>query len=172
MGGCCIWHNGIRLSVKRKWNIRGQPCILLSVLFFFFFQNPRFPIWNVFIYSSIWVRMLKSKLCTEQLILQVCNMRHYLLLLHNFDPGYHYKIMLKMRREMLKRNIIHPVLRRHHIQVKLNLAKAGVLRHATSYTECERTRVSDMCSINIISCPGYSKIATRESSTLIWFMWI
>lgn len=38
--------------------------------------------------------MLKYELCTEQLILQVCNMRHYSLLLHNFDPGYRYKIML------------------------------------------------------------------------------
>lgn len=39
--------------------------------------------------------MLKSKLCTEQLILQVGDMRHYSLLLHNFDPGYRYKIMLQ-----------------------------------------------------------------------------
>lgn len=99
----------------------------------------------------IFVHMLKSKLCTEQLILQVCNMRHYLLLLHNFDPGYHYKIMLKMRREMLKRNIIHPVLWRHHIQVKLNFAKTGVLRHATSYTECESTCVVDMCFIEFLA---------------------
>lgn len=39
--------------------------------------------------------MLKSKVCAEQLILRVCNVRHYLLLLHNFDPGYRYKIMLQ-----------------------------------------------------------------------------
>lgn len=100
---------------------------------------------------------MKSKLCGEQLILQDCNMRHYLLLLHNFDPGYHYKIMRKMRRETLRRAIIHPVLWRHHIQVKFNLAKTGVLRHATSYTECDSTCVFDMCLINAISCPDIAK---------------
>lgn len=48
----------------------------------------------------------------------------YFQLLHNFDPDYHYKIMLKIRREILKRDIINPVQRRHHVQVKMNLAEA------------------------------------------------
>lgn len=35
-----------------------------------------------------------------------CNVRHYLLLLHNFDPGYRYKIMLQSKeREMMKSEI-------------------------------------------------------------------
>lgn len=72
---------------------------------------------------------------------------------------------------MLKGNIIDPVLWRHHIQVKLNLAKTGVLRHATSYTEYESTRV-DMCLINIISCPGIAKYEHWELSTLIRPMYI
>lgn len=84
---------------ERKENIGGPTCIMLC----FSSKNIKnhgFP----FEFINLSTHTLKSEVCSEQLILQVCNMRHYsllllvllllLLLLHNFDPGYRYKIML------------------------------------------------------------------------------
>lgn len=73
----------------------------------------------------------------------------YYELLHNFDPGYHYKIMLKTRREILKRNIIQSVQRRHRIQVSLNFAEAGVLRPATPAGNQRGADMSFTCSPGI-----------------------
>lgn len=73
----------------------------------------------------------------------------YYELLHNFDPGYHYKIMLKTRREILKRNIIQSVQRRHRIQVSVNFAGAGVLRPATPAGNQRGADMSCTCSPGI-----------------------
>lgn len=72
-------------------------------------------------------------------------------LLHNFDPGYHYKIMLKTRREILKRNIIQSVQRRHRIQVSLNFAEAGVLRPATPAGNQRGADMSFTCELSTLT---------------------
>lgn len=116
-------------------------------------KNSWFLIWD-----SIGAHVLKSKLCTEQFVLQVCDMRHYSLLLHNFDPGYRNKIMLQNEERDAEGKYNTPCPMGNTI-FKSNwiVLKTGVLRHATSHTEYKSTCVVDMCLIGKISCPGIAK---------------
>lgn len=70
---------------ERRERERGPSCILPSVLSEIHFSC------LIFINLSTHVEILHQ---AGKVIVQASDMRHYSLLLHNFDPGYRYKIML------------------------------------------------------------------------------
>lgn len=116
-----------------------------------------------FIQNS-WFLILKFNWSTRveietQFVLQVCDMRHYSLLLHNFDPGYRNKIMLQNEERDAegKYNTPCPVEKTPSSSLIELFVKTGVLRHATSHTEYKSTCVVDMCLMGRISCPGIAK---------------
>lgn len=102
---------------------------------------------------------MKLKLCTEQVILQVCDMRHYSLLLHNFDPGYHNKIMLSKEERDAEGKYNTPCLVETPSSSLIDVSfSTAVLRHASSCTDNKSTQTVDMCFTAVMFL---TKIATQ-----------
>lgn len=105
MGGFMAFgHNDIRLSAKKKFYVRGPTGIFSSVLFFLF--CPKFTFFYCLgLKFRIWSRHVGIKtLQRAGDVTSVVIWGTIHLLLHNFDPGYHYKIMLENEQEKQKQN--------------------------------------------------------------------
>lgn len=98
MGGCCVWHNGVRLSAKRKLNIKGPTCITFVLFFLKNFMVSRWMFINLS--TRVEIQSWYYKFAIWGTILYYC----ITLTLVTVT-----KLCFKMRKETLKGNIIHPV---------------------------------------------------------------